>query len=179
MSANNPENVYFKLPDINEKFVFKFLLTLDVSKSTGLNNIGSMLLIIFSSVITLQTTLISSLKNAPSCWKEATVNPLYKGGAKDEINNYRPISILPILSKLLEKLIQQNLMGYLNAYDVLHQSQSEFRSGHSTETALMLMNERWLKAINDGNIIGTIMVYFRKAFDLVDHSLLVKKTWYL
>ena len=61
-------------------------------------------------------------------------------------------------------------MGYLNEYDVLHQSQSGFRSGHSTETALTLMTERWINAINDGNIIGTIMVDFRKAFDLVDHS---------
>ena len=73
------------------------------------------------------------------------------------------------------KFIQKNLMKSLNKYDVIHQSQSGFRSGHSTETILTLMAERWLKAINDGYIVGTIMVNFRKAFDLVDHSLLLKK----
>ena len=66
-------------------------------------------------------------------------------------------------------------MAFLNKHDVLHQSQSGFRSGHSTETALTLMAERWLKAINDGNIVGTIMVDFRKAFGLVGHILLLKK----
>ena len=58
---------------------------------------------------------------------------------------------------------------------MLHKFQSGFRSGHSTETALTLMTERWLKAINDGNIVGTIMIDFRKAFDLVDHDLLIHK----
>ena len=132
-----------------------------------------------SSVITRSITYIAqaciSKGYFPESWKQDKVNPLYKGGAKEEINNYRPISILPTLSKLLEKFIQKNLMEFLNKYDVLHQSQSGFRSGHSAETALTLMAERWLKAINDGNIVGTVMVDFRKAFDLVDHSLPIKK----
>ena len=66
-------------------------------------------------------------------------------------------------------------MEFLNKHDVLHQSRNGFRSGYSTETALTLMAERWLKAINDGNIADTIMVDFKKAFDLVDHTLLLKK----
>ena len=175
-----PSNVSFKLPYITESFVFKFLSTFDdVSKSTGLDGIGPRLLKLSSSVITRSITYIAqaciSKGYFPNSWKQAEVNPLYKGGAKEEINSYRPISILPALSKLLEKFIQENLMQFLNKYDVLHQSQSGFRSGHSTETALTLMAERWLKAINDGNIVGTIMVDFRNAFDLVDHSLLIKK----
>ena len=60
----------------------------------------------------------------PRLLETGQVNPLYKGGAKKEINNYRPISILPTLSKLLEKFIQNHLMGVLNKHDVLHQSQS-------------------------------------------------------
>ena len=57
----------------------------------------------------------------------------------DEINNYRPIYILPTLSKLLEKLIQKHVLTYLNTFELIHQFQSGFRLGHSTETALMLM----------------------------------------
>ena len=64
-------------------------------------------------------------------------------------------------------------MNYLNTFDVLHKFQSGFRSG------LTLMKERWLKAINDGNIVRTIMIAFRKAFDLVDHDLLIHKLCFI
>lgn len=174
-----PENVLFELPEIDETFVFKFLSSLDISKATGLDGIGPRLLKLSSPVITKSITFVvrQSLLTGkfPSLWKQAKVNPLHKGGAKEEINNYRPISILPTLSKLLEKFIQKHLMTFMNTYDVLHQSQSGFRSGYSTETALTLMTERWLEAINEGKIVGTVAVDFRKAFDLVDHSLLLKK----
>ena len=127
-----------------------------------------------------EPTLIHCIRSGkfPTSWKLAKVNPLYKGGAKDGINNYRPISILPTLSKLIEKFIQKHLMAYLNSFDVLHKYQSGFRSGHSTETALILMTEGWSKAINEGKFVGTIMIDFRKAFDLVDHDLLLKKLSY-
>ena len=132
-----------------------------------------------SSVITRTISYIAqaciSKGYFPNSWKQAKVNLLYKGGAREEKNNYRPISILPTMSKLLEKFIQKNLMEFFNKCDVLHQSEGGFRSGHSTETAFTLMAERWLKAMNDGNVVGTIMVDFRKAFDFVDHSLLIKK----
>ena len=62
--------------------------------------------------------------------------------------------------------------------DVLHQTQSVFRSKHSTEMALTFIIENWLKAITDGKIVGTIMVDFRKAFDLIDHGLLLEKLSY-
>ena len=66
-------------------------------------------------------------------------------------------------------------MSYLDSFDLIHNSQSGFRAGHSTETALLLMTERWLKALNDGKVVGSVMVDFRKAFDLVDHTLLLEK----
>ena len=164
---------------ITESFVYKLLSRLDISKSTRLDGIGPRLLKLSSSFITRSITYIAQAcipkGYFPESWKQANVNPLYKGGAKEEINNYRPISILHTVSKLPVEFIQKNLIEFLNKYDVLHQSQSGFRSGHSTEIALTLMAERWLKAINDGNIVATIMIDFRKAFDLVDHSLLIKK----
>ena len=117
-----------------------------------------------------------NLTNTSSCTScTCNVVLLFKNGSRDEINNYRPISILPTLSKLIEKFIQKNLVSFLNEFDVIHRSQSGFRTGHSTETALLLMTENWLKAINDGKIVGTVMVDFRKAFDLVDHDLLLQK----
>ena len=174
-----PDNVIFELPEIDENFVIRYLSTLDVSKATGLYGIGPKMLKLSSGIITKSIKYIVNkcilYGHFPDSWKQAKVNPLFKRGAKYDINNYRPISILPTLSKRIEKFMQKHLMNYLNTFDVLHKFQSGFRSGHSTETALTLMTERWLKAINDGNIVGTIMIDFRKAFDLVDHELLIHK----
>ena len=86
----------------------------------------------------------------PSIWKHAKVNSLYKSGAKDKLSNYRPISTLPTLSKIIEKWNHMKLMSYLNQHQLLNQKQN----GHSTETALLHMADTWLQAINDGNIVG-------------------------
>ena len=156
-------------------FLF-FFSTLDSPKSTGLDGIGPRLLKKSSGVITKSLKFIvrKSIEKRvfPLSWKQAKVTPLFKNGSRHEINNYRPISILPTLSKLIEKFIQKNLLSFLNEFDVIHRSQSGFRTGHSTETASLLKTENWLKAINGGKII---MVGFRKAFDLVHHDLLLQK----
>ena len=111
-------------------------------------------------------------------WKQTKVSPFHKGGAKDELNSYRPISILPSLSKLLEKLYKKHFLSlsYLDSFDLIHRSQSGFRAGHSIETALLLMTERWLKALNEGNVVGSVMVDIRKTFDLVDHAFLLENS---
>ena len=66
-------------------------------------------------------------------------------------------------------------MNYLNDNKLLHEKQSGFRAGHSTESAFILLIDSWLKAINDGKFVGCVMIDFRKAFDLVDHAVLLKK----
>ena len=111
----------------------------------------------------------------PCIWKNAKVNPIFKSGDKDNVNNYRPISIVPTLSKIIEKWIEKILMLSLDKYTLLHKNQSGFRKNHSTESALILMTDTWLKAINEGKLVGSAMIVFRKAFDLVDHQLLLKK----
>ena len=63
-------------------------------------------------------------------------------------------------------------MIYLNDYKLLHTKQSGFRVGHSTESALILITDSWLKAINEGKVVGAVMVDFQNAFDLVDHDIL-------
>ena len=94
---------------------------------------------------------------------------------KSDVNNYRPISILPVLSKILEKHVHDSLMEFLNSHELLHKTQSGFRPKYSCEPALTYMIDSWLKAINDDDIAGVVMVDFKKAFDLVDHNLLINK----
>lgn len=179
INSKMADDVCFDIPLINCSFVTSFLSSLDGTKSTGLDCIGPRLLKLAPSILSPSITYIinKSITSGmfPSIWKHAKVNPLHKTAAKDELNNYRPISILPTLSKIIEKWINMKLMSYLNQYQILHKKQSGFRSSHSTESALIHMTDAWLHAINDGNIIGCLLVDFRKAFDLVDHNLLLQK----
>ena len=114
----------------------------------------------------------------PEKWKEGKVTPLHKNGPKDDTNNYRPISVLPVLSKLLEKHVHDSLTFYLSSNNLLHSTQSGFRPNHSCETALLQMTNKCLGAINNNEMVGMVMIDFRKAFDLVDHTLLLKKLKY-
>ena len=91
------------------------------------------------------------------------------------MNNYRPIFVLPILSKLLEKHVHDSLIEYLNSFGLLYSTQSGFRANHSYETALVGMIDNWLTAINNNSMVGVVMIDFRKAFDLVDHNILLKE----
>ncbi|MES9881480.1 MAG: reverse transcriptase family protein, partial [Sedimenticola sp.] len=179
VSSKIPCNINFEIPETNEQFVHKYLSSLDVTKATGLDNMGPRLLKLSAIVIAPSITLLVN-KSINSCtfpdvWKNAKVSPLLKSGAKDEVNNYRPISILPTLSKLIEKFVNVHLTAFLTQHNLLHKSQSGFRCNHSTESALLLMIEQWLSAINNGDCVGCVMVDFRKAFDMVDHEILLQK----
>ena len=174
-----PADIHFTIPEISREKVSKFLTNIDVSKATGCDQIGPRLIKIAAPYITDSITHIcnQSIRDSvfPNKWKEGKVAPLHKTGAKDDVNNYRPISVLPVLSKILEKHVHDALMDFLLAYNLLHKTQSGFRPSHSCETALIGMISRWLDAMNDGSMIGVVMVDFKKAFDLVDPSILLQK----
>ena len=174
-----PDDIHFTIPEISREKVSKFLVNIDVSKATGCDQIGPRLIKIAAPYITDSITHIcnQSIRDSvfPNKWKEGKVAPLHKTGAKDDVNNYRPISVLPVLSKILEKHVHDSLMDFLITYNLLHKTQSGFRPSHSCETALLGMISRWLEAMNNGSMIGVVMVDFKKAFDLVDPSILLQK----
>lgn len=114
----------------------------------------------------------------PKQLKIAKVFPIFKSGSKSDPSNYRPISILPTISKIFEKHVNKHLMGYLNKYKLIHECQSGFRQKHSCQTALVKLIDQWMACIDNGDIVGTLFIDFRKAFDMVDHSLLIKKTYH-
>ena len=159
--------------------VTEFFSNINVTKATGSDNIGPRLLKIAAPFISDSITyncnqsIITSI--FPDKWKEGKVRPLHKNGPRDDTNNYRPISVLPGISILLEKHVHDSLMSFLISYNALHSTQSSFRPNYSCETVLLQMINRFHQAINNGQIIGMVMVDFRKAFDLVDHTLLLKK----
>ena len=91
------------------------------------------------------------------------------------MTNYRPISILPILSKVLERHVFNAFYEFLTTNDLLSPNQSGFRSNHSCETALNIITDQWLQSIHESKYIGVLFVDLCKAFDLVDHEILLRK----
>ena len=176
------ENTSFSIPTLGHEKVEKYLKNIDITKATGVDTIGPRLLKLAAPYISESLTFIcnqSIVKSVfPKKWKEGKVTPLHKNGAKDDTTNYRPISVLPVVSKLLEKHVHDSLMAYLSSNSLLHSTQSGFRPNHSCETSLLQMINKWLDAINSSQMIGMVMIDFRKAFDLVDHTLLLKKLKY-
>ena len=113
ISTKLPKGNIFNIPYITEDFVYTFLTSLDNNKATGIDNISSKIVKISAPVITKQLTDICnhSIRNScfPSIWKKARVTPLHKRNSTDDPENYRPISILPLLSKVLEKHVHNSL----------------------------------------------------------------------
>ena len=102
--------------------------------------------------------------------------PIFKNGSKSDPSNYRPISILPAISKIFEKHVNKCLMGYLNKYNLIHNCQSGFRQKNSCQTAVVKLIDQWMACIDNGDTVGTLFIDFRKAFDMVDHNtLLIQK----
>ena len=101
--------------------------------------------------------------------------PVCKGGSKSDPSNCRPISILPTVSKIFEKHVNKHLMNYQNKYKLIHESQSGFRQKYSCQTALVKLIDQWMSCIDKGELVGSLFIDFRKAFVVVDHSILLKK----
>ena len=113
----------------------------------------------------------------PNNLKIGKVCPVYKGkGSKSDPDNYRPISVLSVIARLFEKLIHEQLFPYFGDY--LYKNQSSFRPKYSTQTTLLNTSNQWLLNIDKGDYNIAVFLDLRKAFDMVDHSLLILKLEY-
>ena len=110
--------------------------------------------------------------------KVSKIIPLYKSGDKTLFNNYRPISLLPLFSKVLERLMYDRLYSFLVKYSILYSFQFGFRKAHSTYMALTCMLDKLHNALERGEYAIGIFIDFRKAFDTVDHGILLYKLYH-
>ena len=101
--------------------------------------------------------------------------PFLKKEIKTQKSNYRPISVLPVISRLFEKLVYNQLYEYMSTNGLIASCQSGFRAHHSTTTALLKCTDDWLNGIDAGKYAGVVFVDLKKAFDRVDHGILLQK----
>ena len=169
----------FTLQEVSANFVRHELSKLKSSKATGLDKIPAKLLKDASSVIAKPITYLINLTissgEIPSQWKEAKVTPIFKAGKKDDENNYRPISVLPLVSKVMERAVQVQLLAFFEINKVLSVYQSGFRKKHSTETAVVHLVDHILEHMDKQQLTGAAFIDLKKAFDLVDHKCLLHK----
>ena len=173
-SRKDPD-ISFSIPSITTSQVITSLLRISPNKAVGIDRISARLLRISAPEIasSLAKLINHSIETGvfPKRWKTAKVTPLLKGGDADDVSNYRPISVLPILSKVIERHVHDSLYTYLSIY----QLQSGFRKRHSRETALIKIVDDLLFNLDNDRVSGLVLIDYCKAFDMVDHLILLQK----
>ena len=111
----------------------------------------------------------------PELLKVVKVIPIHKGDSTQDVNNYRPISLLSIFDKIIEKIVHKNLDFFLEAHNILFQNQFSFRKNNSSTHALIQITELIKKSIDKGKYGCGIFIDLRKAFDTVNHEILLTK----
>ena len=165
---------------VTKEQVQKELESLSTNTSLDIIYMDCKLLNLAANVISqyLSHILNLSINQSVVCkdWKMARVIPAYKNkGNKEDLCNYRPISNISHIAKVVEKLINKQLMNYLIKYDLISEAQSAYRPKHSTVTALHRVMEDWLEALNDGCEVGICFLDTTKCFDSISHKILLDK----
>ena len=172
-------NCKFALNKVDEQYVSKIIDNLPNKASCGFDNISTLFLKQISpTIITPMTLLINQVFNTgifPERLKLAKVIPVFKKGDSKLINNYRPISLLPVISKVLEKIIANQLSKYFEDNKLFNDNQYGFRTGLSTEYATIELTDRIISNMDRNEIPFSIFLDLSKAFDTLDHSILLQK----
>lgn len=169
----------FKFKSVSQGKLAKVINSLKPKKSCGIDNLSNSLLKkIYEPLLHPLNSIINrSLMNGyvPKHMKVAKVIPILKKGDPTDMNNLRPISLLSSFSKIVEKIVDEQLRSFLEENDLLDKHQYGFRSGHSTEHAITDMINFITEEIQKNNKIAAIFIDVKKAFDSCNHTVLLKK----
>ena len=130
--------------------------------------------VIFKPLTAILNLSIQS-SSYPNALIKAKVTPIFKKGSKADVNSYRPISVLPIINSIYERHISNCLVNYLESNMFLYNQLSGSRKVHSCQTELTKIVDNSLHVINNSETVGTVFLDLTKAFDLVNHKLLLRK----
>ena len=155
------------------------MIDIDTSIPVGTDRLPGRILNDGANVLAKPVTgicnLSISLNKFPSPFKLAKVKPVFKKGPKTNVSNYRPISLLPILSKVIEKVVHEQTTKFLNNNNIFYKYQSGFRNNHSTNLFLSFLNEKVLEGFDNGVYTGIILTDLQKGFDTLNHNSLLDK----
>ena len=175
-------NIQFQFQTIGVQEIRDAIAKTKTSKSFGSDSISCYFLklalpFIENSLACLFNTSLET-SQFPDSWKLARVTPIFKEGDKAEKSNYRPISVLPIISRLFEKLVANQLYQHMHDNGYFSSEQSGFLRLHSTVTCLLKNTDNWYNGLDLGKLVGLVFIDLKKAFDTVDHGILCKKLEY-
>ena len=163
----------------NREEVIRLCKDINIMKSSGLDQISSRIckdsftVLVDHLVHIFNCSLSSNI--FPSAWKRAKVVPLFKGGAQNEVGNYRPVSLLPLPGKLLEKIVHKGIVQFLGDHDFLSAHQGGFRKGCSTTATIADLTDDIFTQINGGMTTLAAFIDLSKAFDTVNTRILLSK----
>ena len=163
----------------NQDEVVKLCKGIEVLKSSGMDKLSARVCKDAFTILSHQLTYLfnCSLQTGvfPDIWKVAKVIPQFKGGDRDMVGNYRPVSLLPIPGKLLEKIVHKQITDFWNENNFLSKNQGGFRKGFSTIATMADLTDDLFAQINKGNTTLATFFDLRKAFDTVNIKILIKK----
>ena len=172
------ENTFYLSP-VDESEVAKEIHNLKIKKSPGNDDIRPGTIKTSCSVLTRPLSHVFNVSFSsgimPDIWKIAKVIPIFKSGERNLPGNYRPISLLPCFEKILERLLARRIISFLEKHSILYKLQFGFREGHSTTHALLELLEELYSNLDQGNTCLGIFLDLTKAFDTIDHDILLHK----
>lgn len=167
------------MTDTDPEEVALTIMSLKSDSAPGWDNISTRFLKVAKEVVSPIICHLANLCFAkgifPNLLKRSIITPVYKGGNRDDVSNYRPISVLPAVSKILEKLLNNRLLNYLNKYNILSSSQYGFRQGKCTQDAILELTKKITQQLDHGKKSMAIYLDLKKAFDTVSVPTLVEK----
>ena len=156
-----------------------FVKPFNNGKAPGPDKIPIMLIKDVTDLISQPLTMIfnSSLRKGvfPDIWKVAKVTPIFKSRSRSDANNYRPILVVSVFPRILERIVHNQIYEHLKATKALTMSQSAFQKCCSTITSLIDSTDKWYGNINDKQLNLTIFLDLKKAFDTINHAILIGK----
>ena len=164
----------FNFRPVSKLEVEKYLRSIKRNKSTGIDNLPPCLLKDAARTISAPLTHLINLSLQtglfPKDWKLAKIVPIHKSGFHSSFDNYRPISVLPVLSKIIEKAVHRQVIEFIEQNKLLSAFQFGFRPKLSTELAATLLSDDIRKNVDEGKLVGAAFIDLRKAFDTISHS---------
>ena len=175
----NPEEKCFRYKTIDVRNIRDAIGKSKTTRAFGTDNISSYFLNLAMPYIENSLAYIfnTSLERSkfPDDWKTARVTPIFKEGDKSDKSNYCPISVLPVISRLFEKLVSNQLYQYLDDNGLLSPNQSGFRRLHSSVTCPLKNTDDWYTGLDSGQMLGMVFVDLKRAFDTIDYRVLCNK----